>query len=155
MRTGSWESNSQQLCHQPIPILEATVCAARRTKPALGLPLWYGMASAIWENTDMSMKVRYTNFNSEIVSESRAGVVRDYVPDPLGSTVALLDGSQNQTDKWTYWPYGETVRLLGSNPTKFLFVGSQGYRQDNATNTYVRARMLLQALTRWMTQDPI
>ena len=51
--------------------------------------------------------VRYTNFNGRIVSENRNGVLRDYVADPLGSTVALLDGSQTRTDTFSYWPYGE------------------------------------------------
>jgi len=37
------------------------------------------------------MKARYTAVGGEVVSEVRDGIRRDYVPDPLGSTVALLD----------------------------------------------------------------
>ena len=55
----------------------------------------------------MTMTVRYTTLDGEIVSENRRGVMRDYVPDPLGSTVALLDNTQTQTDTFSYWPYGE------------------------------------------------
>ena len=36
----------------------------------------------------MPMKVRYTVFDGKVVSENRNGTERDYVPDPLGSTVA-------------------------------------------------------------------
>ena len=55
----------------------------------------------------MPMKFRYTVIDGEVVSENRGGVERDYVPDPLGSTVALLDNTQTKTDTFTYWPYGE------------------------------------------------
>jgi hypothetical protein len=38
--------------------------------------------------------VDYTVIDGEIVHENRGGVERDYVPDPLGSTVALLDSAR-------------------------------------------------------------
>ena len=57
------------------------------------------------------MRVRYTVIDGEVVSEKRSGVERDYVPDPLGSTVALLDNTQAQTDTFAYWPYGNGHRL--------------------------------------------
>ena len=60
---------------------------------------------------------RYSVFDGEIVSESRAGVLHDYVSDPLGNTVALLDNTQTQTDQWAYFPYGESVRIKGTTPT--------------------------------------
>ena len=47
----------------------------------------------------------YTTLDGEIVYENRGGVERDYVPDALGSTVALLDSAQAKTDTFTYWPY--------------------------------------------------
>src|SRR2546423_8749150 len=103
----------------------------------------------------MAMKVRYTVVNGEILSENRGGVVRDYVPDPLGSTVALLDNTQTQTDTFSYWPYGEQRSRTGTTPTPLQFVGTQGYYKDDASMTYVRARYLEKAKTRWATQDPI
>lgn len=51
--------------------------------------------------------VRYTTINGEVIAEKRNGARRLYVPDPLGSTVALLDNTQTQVDTATYWPYGE------------------------------------------------
>ena len=98
---------------------------------------------------------RYTTFDGEIVSENRGGVMRDYVPDPLGSTVALLDNTQAQTDTFSYWPYGESQTRTGTTPTPFQFVGTAGYYKDNTSKAYVRARTLDAVKTRWITQDPI
>ena len=44
----------------------------------------------------MAMRVRYTVVNGEVIAEKRSGVRRLYVPDLLGSTVALLDSTQTQ-----------------------------------------------------------
>ena len=55
------------------------------------------------------MQTRYTVIDAEIIAEKRGGLRKQYVPDPLGSTVALLDNTQAQTDTFTYWPYGEVA----------------------------------------------
>ena len=78
----------------------------------------------------MPMKVRYTTLDGEIVAESRGGVRKQYVPDPLGSTVALLDGTQSITDTFRYWPYGEVASRTGTTPTPFQYVGTKGYYLD-------------------------
>jgi len=98
---------------------------------------------------------RYTVIDGEILSENRAGVKRDYVPDPLGSTLALLDNTQTQTDTFSYYPYGEVASRTGTTATPFQYIGTLGYYQDNSGRTYVRARYLRTAHGRWMTQDPI
>ncbi len=74
----------------------------------------------------MAMKVAYTVVNGQLLSEDRAGVKRDYVPDPLGSTVALLDNTQTQTDTWSQWPYGEVRTRTGTNVRPFQCVGTLG-----------------------------
>ena len=86
--------------------------------------------------------VRYTTVNGEVIAEKRAGVRRLLVPDPLGSTVALLDNTQTQTDTVSYWPYGEERARTGTTATPFRFVGAAGYRRDSPSKTYVRARSL-------------
>ncbi|MCW3096933.1 MAG: repeat-associated core domain protein [Chthonomonadaceae bacterium] len=98
---------------------------------------------------------RYTTFDGEIVSENRSGVMRDYVPDPLGSTVALLDSTQTQTDTFAYWPYGENRTRTGTTSTPFQFVGTAGYYRDSTSKAYVRARHIDNAKGRWINEDPI
>src|SRR5437588_238957 len=103
----------------------------------------------------MAMRVRYEVINGEMVAEKRGGVRRLYVPDPLGSTVALLDNTQTQTDAFSYWPYGEERPRTGTTPTPFRFVGTAGCYRDSASRVYIRARHLKTAQGRWLTQDPL
>ncbi len=98
--------------------------------------------------------VRYTVVNGEVIAEKRGGVRRSYVPDPLGSTVALLDNTQAQTDTFTYWPYGEENSRTGTTATPFRFVGTLGYYRDSSSKSYVRARHLDAEKGRWLTRDP-
>lgn len=51
----------------------------------------------------MATVVNYTTVNGVILSENRAGIKRDYMRDGLGSTIALLDSTQTQTDTYFYW----------------------------------------------------
>jgi RHS repeat-associated protein len=99
--------------------------------------------------------VRYTTINGEVIAEKRNGSRRLYVPDPLGSTVALLDNTQTQVDTFAYWPYGEVRASTGTTPPPFQFVGTEGYYTDGAGRTYVRARYLHTQKGRWLTQDPV
>ena len=103
----------------------------------------------------MTMKVRYTVVDGEVIAEKRSGVRKQYVPDSLGSTRALLDNAQTQTDTFSYWPYGEVASRTGTTPTPFQYVGTAGYRQDSASKTYVRARYLDTPKSRWLTEDPL
>jgi RHS repeat-associated protein len=99
--------------------------------------------------------VRYTVIDGEVVSELRGGVKRDYVPDPLGSTVALLDSSQAKTDTFEYWPYGESAGRTGTTATPFQYIGVVGYYHDGTARNYVRARYLDKGKGCWITQDLI
>lgn len=77
------------------------------------------------------------------------------MPDPLGSTAALLDSSQNQTDTWEYWPYGEVASRTGPNATPFAFCGIWGYFKDLVDRlSYVQRRFLLPSVGKWLTTDP-
>src|SRR5579864_3281951 len=101
------------------------------------------------------MKTRYTVLDGEIIAEKRSGVRKQYAPDPLGSTVALLDSSQAITDTFSYWPYGEERTRTGSTPTPFRFVGTLGYHRSSVARTYVRARELSAPWGRWLSHDPL
>jgi RHS repeat-associated protein len=98
--------------------------------------------------------VRYTVVDGEVIAEKRGGTRRQYVPDPLGSTVALRDSVQ-ATDTFANWPYGEERSRTGTTNTPFRFVGTLGYYRDSSALSYVRARYLLASLGRWLTKDPI
>ena len=99
--------------------------------------------------------VRYTVIDGEVIAEKRNGVRSLYVPDPLGSTVALLDSTQTKTDTFGYWPYGENNGRSGTTPTPLQFVGTAGYYRDSGSRAYVRARTLDTLVGRWLTKDPI
>ena len=99
--------------------------------------------------------VRYTVVNGAVLSENRSAAKHDYLPDPLGSTLALLDNTQTKTDTFAYWPYGEVASRTGTTATPLQYVGNKGYYRDNASRTYVGARVLDTRAGRWMTQDPI
>jgi RHS repeat-associated protein len=103
----------------------------------------------------MPMKVRYTTVNGAILAEKRDGVRRSYVPDPLGSTVALLDNTQTKTDTFQYWPYGEERSRTGTTPTPFRFGGTRGYYRDAGSRVYVRRRVYGPTFGRWLTADPL
>ena len=97
------------------------------------------------------MKARYTVVNGEVIAEKRGGVRKTYVPDPLGSTIALLDNTQSKTDTFSYWPYGEVKTHTGTTPTPFRFVGTLGYYHYSSKRNYVRARHLRPINGKWQT----
>jgi len=104
----------------------------------------------------MAMSVVYSNFCGRVVSETRGGVESDYVSDPLGSTIGLMNSAGTMTDRWEYWPFGEVVSRSGSNPTPLTFLGVIGYFNDVLSKLfYVRARYVRVDLARWLTVDPL
>jgi RHS repeat-associated protein len=103
----------------------------------------------------MPMKVRYTVVNGQVIAENRNGVRKTYVPDPSGSTIALLDDKQKITDTFRYSPFGELKSRTGSTPTPFQYIGTKGYYTDPNNRIYVRARTYQPNYARWMTVDPL
>jgi hypothetical protein len=91
----------------------------------------------------MAMSVTYTTVGGRALYENRGGAERYYSRDPLGNTVALIDGSGNVTNTFSYWPNGEIRSRTGSTATPFTFLGTLGYFLDYIAKFYVRARMLL------------
>jgi RHS repeat-associated protein len=102
----------------------------------------------------MAMKVRYNTVDGEIVGEQRSGVKSFYVPDGLGSTIALADNSGIVTDRIGYWPYGSVASRTGSSETPFLFGGGSGYYTTLNDLNYVRARYFWNTSAQWLTVDP-
>lgn len=99
--------------------------------------------------------VRYTTIDGEINAEKRGGIRKTYVPDPLGSTVALLGSQQQKTDTFGYWPFGETLSAFGGNTIAFRYVGTLGNFSNGSARAYIRARWLGVDVARWITVDPL
>src|SRR5258705_12120206 len=98
--------------------------------------------------------VRYTTVNGEVIAEKRNNVRSLYVPDPLGSTVALLDNTQAKTDTFAYWPYGEVRTRTGTTATPLQFVGTAGYYPGSASRPYVTAPTFHTQKGRRGSQEP-
>jgi RHS repeat-associated protein len=98
--------------------------------------------------------VRYTNIEGQIVAEKRGGTRSTYVPDVLGSTLAITGPTQSLASTHTYWPYGETAQVVGSIGSRFRFVGTFGYYSCSEDQLYIRARVLAVKAGRWMKKDP-
>lgn len=103
----------------------------------------------------MALSVSYTHFNGRLLHENREGVESFYVPNQLGSTIALTDSVGNTTDTFSFWPCGEVRARTGINPTPFIFVGTFGYYTNAFGGIYVRARTFRSTLGRWLTRDPL
>lgn len=77
-----------------------------------------------------------------------------YHADHLGSTIALSDDSQADTDRWSYAPYGGITRLKGSADTPFQFHGAFGVQTDANGLNYMRARYYNPRIMRFCNADP-
>ena len=99
--------------------------------------------------------VRYTVVHGQVISENRNGVRRDYIPDALGNTVALMDSTGAKTDTFEYFPSGMVSARTGTTATPFQWNGGSGYYRDSASRSYVRERHLSTSQGRWQSQDPI
>ena len=97
----------------------------------------------------MPMKARYTVLDGEILAQERSGVKHDYVPDPLGSIVALYDTNQTKTDTFSYWPYGEERSRTGTTETRFSFLGCSQLSKDSASVHYSRRSHYHSRFARW------
>ena len=88
----------------------------------------------------------------EIIARGDASGTYYYLPDGLGSTVALTDGAGAIHTQYTYAPFGETTRTgtVATNPFQFT-----GRENDNTGLYYYRARYYHPVLQRFISQDPI
>ncbi len=96
--------------------------------------------------------ISYLTWEGEILSETRSGVESDYLPDPLGSTAALLNSSQVKTDTFSWWPYGEQRSHSGTSLTPFGFNGTWG-NYGGLNGIYIGSRILSPQSSSWKTVD--
>jgi RHS repeat-associated protein len=78
--------------------------------------------------------------------------VRALLPDALGSTVALGDGTGTLQTQYTYEPFGVTTQTGAASTNSYKFTG----REDDGTGLYYyRARYYPPQLQRFIAEDPI
>jgi len=88
----------------------------------------------------------------EIIARGDASGTYYYLPDGLGSTVALTDGAGAVHTEYTYAPFGETTRTGTVSTNPFQFTGREN---DNTGLYYYRARYYHPVLQRFISEDPI
>lgn len=78
--------------------------------------------------------------------------VRALLPDALGSTVALGDGTGTLLTQYTYEPFGFPTQTGSATTNSYKFTG----REDDGTGLmYYRARYYHHQLQRFISEDPI
>ena len=78
--------------------------------------------------------------------------VRALLPDALGSTVALGDGTGTLQTQYTYEPFGYTTQTGLANTNSYKYTG----REDDGTGLdYYRERYYHPRLQRFIAEDPI
>jgi len=78
--------------------------------------------------------------------------VRSLLPDALGSTVALGDGTGTLQTQYTYEPFGYTTQTGSASTSSYKFTG----REDDGSGLYYyRARYYHPRLQRFIAEDPM
>jgi RHS repeat-associated protein len=78
-----------------------------------------------------------------------------YHYDSRGSTIALTDSTQTQTDAYAYDSFGSVINNTGSTPNPFKYVGGFGVMDEGNGLKYIRARYYSPEIGRFITKDPI
>jgi len=78
--------------------------------------------------------------------------VRSLLPDALGSTVAMGDGTGTLQTQYTYEPFGLASQTGSASTSSYKYTG----REDDGTGLmYYRARYYQPRLQRFISEDPI
>lgn len=78
--------------------------------------------------------------------------VRALLPDALGSTVALGDGTGTLQTQYTYEPFGFVSQTGAASTSSYKYTGREG---DGSGLYYYRARYYQPRLQRFIAEDPI
>ncbi|WP_084159527.1 RHS repeat-associated core domain-containing protein [Paenibacillus ehimensis] len=85
--------------------------------------------------------------------EEASGEYRTYHYDRRGSTIALTDAKGQVTDRYTYGPYGETLKHEGNTDNPFQYNGRDGVMTDPNGLYYMRARYYQPEIKRFVNRD--
>lgn len=88
----------------------------------------------------------------EFFTRTEGGTARSLLPDALGSTVALGDGTGTLQTQYTYEPFGFTTQTGTVSTNSYKYTG----REDDGTGLmYYRARYYQPRFQRFIAEDPI
>ncbi len=88
----------------------------------------------------------------EYLARSDGTTTRYFLPNHLGSTIALADSAGTLTTRYTYSPFGETTQSGEGSSNPFQYTG----RENDGTGLYYyRARYYDPRIQRFITSDPI
>ncbi len=81
-----------------------------------------------------------------------SGITSDFLPDALGSVLALTDTAGVVRTEYTYEPFGQSTITGDPNSNPFQFSGREN---DNTGLYYYRARYYYPPIQRFITEDPV
>jgi len=123
--------------------------------------VWDATTDAYLSELDGTNAVQavYTNepqqFGS-ILSQRRSSTSHWLHADALGTTRLLTSSTQTTTDTYLLDAWGNPISGTGTTVNPFRWVGRYGYYQDTTTGlVYVRARMYMPMMARWVNIDPL
>jgi RHS repeat-associated protein len=88
----------------------------------------------------------------EYLARSDGSTTRYFLPNHLGSTLALTDPTGTITTRYTYSPFGETTQTGEASTNPFQYTGREN---DNTGLYYYRARYYDPKIQRFISSDPI
>ena len=88
----------------------------------------------------------------EFFTRTEGGTAKSLLPDALGSTIALGDGTGTIQTQYTYEPFGFVSQTGTASTSSYKYTG----REDDGTGLYYyRARYYQPRLQRFIAEDPI
>jgi len=102
-----------------------------------------------------SLRSYYRGHSLVSMRDGQASASRYYHFDAQGTTQCLTNEAGAVTDRFSADAWGVEVRRTGASINRHWYVGDRGYLRDTADSTYVRRRMSIPELGRWMSRDPL
>jgi RHS repeat-associated protein len=121
--------------------------------------VWDGQNILLETDGSNTIQVVYTlrpEAYGDLISQSRAGASSFYLFDALGSTRALASTAGTITDEYTYDSFGNTINVVGSTISSYMYTGRSGYYFDSVSSFYyIRVRMYGPQVGRFLSRDPL
>ncbi|MEC0210419.1 polymorphic toxin-type HINT domain-containing protein [Paenibacillus ehimensis] len=112
------------------------------------------LPQVLMEKDDQGKAKAYYVYGLGLIGrEEASGEYRTYHYDRRGSTIALTDAKGQVTDRYTYGPYGETLKHEGNTDNPFQYNGRDGVMTDPNGLYYMRARYYQPEIKRFVNRD--